>query len=337
MTWKKVVNADPGDADHFGGNDIDKISDLFSGVSNVDTVDINSSTTFRSSKFKIRNPANTFSYTISSSAITGNRTATIPLLTADDTFVFASHAQILSNKTFSSYTLDTATNSFKGFAQDPTGRRWGSYQPTATGATNATVGTLTGMLSGHTPAGAGTPSNSWDATQGLLINHVTAATSGTIAGITSPTDSDGMFRRSASAMMRVRCKASATSNTRLYFGVSSASALPTTDTPLGTSDHGIIVGFNTADSLFTARGNDGSGSATAYTWGTAKDTNFHTIEIGWGPSSFGDLKFDNTLIAISAAGDLPGTSTNLFFHLQIQTAEAVAKTLSMKGVWVDSA
>jgi len=40
MTWKKVVNADTGDADHVGGNDFDKISDLFSGV-DVDDVTIN--------------------------------------------------------------------------------------------------------------------------------------------------------------------------------------------------------------------------------------------------------------------------------------------------------
>ena len=37
MTWKKVNNADAGDSTHFGGNDLDKISDVLSGV-NSDTV-----------------------------------------------------------------------------------------------------------------------------------------------------------------------------------------------------------------------------------------------------------------------------------------------------------
>ena len=60
MVWKQVVNSDSGDADHFGGNDIDKISQLFSGNTDVDTVDINSNTTFRNEKFKLRNPLNTF-------------------------------------------------------------------------------------------------------------------------------------------------------------------------------------------------------------------------------------------------------------------------------------
>ena len=40
MTWKKVINADSGDADHHGGDSLDKVSDLFSGV-DVDDVAIN--------------------------------------------------------------------------------------------------------------------------------------------------------------------------------------------------------------------------------------------------------------------------------------------------------
>ncbi len=41
MVWKTVVNSDSGDADHFGGNDLDKISNLFSGI-DVDDVNVNS-------------------------------------------------------------------------------------------------------------------------------------------------------------------------------------------------------------------------------------------------------------------------------------------------------
>lgn len=337
MTWKKVINADPGDADHFGGNDIDKISDLFSGVADVDTVDINSQATFRSGKLKVRNPANTFSYTVSASAITANRTVFLPLLTADDTLVFQNAPQTLSNKTFAGFTLDPALNTFKGFAQDPLARRWGAYQPTASGTTNATVGTRTGMLSGHTPTGGGTASNSWDATEGLLINHVSSASSGSIAGLASPTVAGAMFRRSQGAMMRVKFKVSATTNTRFYFGVSSASTLPASDTPLATTDHGIIAGFATTDANFTARGNDGSGSATSYSLGTAKNTNFHTIEISWAASGSVKVIFNGATTTISTAGDLPTTGTSLFFHVQVQTVESVAKTLSLRGTWVECA
>ncbi len=54
MAWKKVSNADAGDATHFGGDDFDKVADLFSDVVNVDTVQINSTFELIASKFKIR-------------------------------------------------------------------------------------------------------------------------------------------------------------------------------------------------------------------------------------------------------------------------------------------
>jgi len=55
----------------------------------------------------IQNPLNTFNYTIQTSAITAARTATIPLLTSSDTFVFESHTQTLTNKTLTTPTLTT--------------------------------------------------------------------------------------------------------------------------------------------------------------------------------------------------------------------------------------
>jgi hypothetical protein len=52
---------------------------------------------------KLRNPADTFSYEIITSAITvSNKTVTLPLLTANDTFIFRTHADTLSNKTIDS-------------------------------------------------------------------------------------------------------------------------------------------------------------------------------------------------------------------------------------------
>jgi len=85
MTWKTVVNADAGDADHHGGDSLDKVSNLFSGV-DVDDVDVNSDWTFRSAKLNIRNPANTFSYNIVGAALTGsNKTLNSPLITGTDT------------------------------------------------------------------------------------------------------------------------------------------------------------------------------------------------------------------------------------------------------------
>ena len=63
--------------------------------------------TFNSSILAIRNPADTFSYTLVASAITAARNLTIPLLTGDDTLVVLSLAQTLLNKTLTTPTIDT--------------------------------------------------------------------------------------------------------------------------------------------------------------------------------------------------------------------------------------
>lgn len=109
MTWKKVDNADPGTANLHGGNDLDKVSDLFSGV-DVDDVDINADWSVRSGKRKLRNPANTFDYIETASAIAANRTVTEPLLTANDTRVYQAHPQTLTSKTIGDYLdIDSVT------------------------------------------------------------------------------------------------------------------------------------------------------------------------------------------------------------------------------------
>lgn len=99
MAWKKVINTDPGTVDLFGGDDFDKVADLFSGVLDVDTVDINSQITIRSGKARIANPANSFYYSILGAAILANRNLTIPLMTADDTIAVLNLAQTFNLKT----------------------------------------------------------------------------------------------------------------------------------------------------------------------------------------------------------------------------------------------
>ena len=54
---------------------------------------------FRSSRVKVHNPANTFSYSLVGSAIVAARNVTLPLLTADDTLVTGAFTQTLFNKT----------------------------------------------------------------------------------------------------------------------------------------------------------------------------------------------------------------------------------------------
>jgi len=105
---KKVVNADPGDADHFGGDDLDDIQDFLNNVDKTGPVKINTRQYFRSGKLELRNPADTFSYVNIASAILANRNVTYPLLTADDVYTFNAATQTLSNKTLDSSCIITS-------------------------------------------------------------------------------------------------------------------------------------------------------------------------------------------------------------------------------------
>jgi len=110
MTWKKVTNTDPGTAALFGGDDMDKISDLFSGVLDVDSVDINSVWKFRDNKLEISNPADTFQYRIRGAAIGLDVDLNLPLLLASDTVVTENFIQTLLGKTLTQPTIADFVN-----------------------------------------------------------------------------------------------------------------------------------------------------------------------------------------------------------------------------------
>ena len=95
MVWKKVGTTD-GTTEKFGGEDMDKISDLFSGSMDIDDVDINSDVVFRDGRNGYNNPDNTFAYIIRTSAIAAARDLTLPLLTENDTFAVLKLAQTFS-------------------------------------------------------------------------------------------------------------------------------------------------------------------------------------------------------------------------------------------------
>lgn len=109
MTFKRVTPSYSGDTQHSSGDDWNKISDYLSDVdiSATDVVKIATQTTFRDQKLLIRNPANTYSYTIQTSAITGNRNIILPTTTGTDTLVCEAMAQALTNKTITTPVLDS--------------------------------------------------------------------------------------------------------------------------------------------------------------------------------------------------------------------------------------
>lgn len=113
MTFKRVTSAVSGDATHFGGLDVNKFSDYLGGtdISGTETIDINTATKFRTSTVRLRNPANTFEYTVVPAAIAADRNVTLPLLTGNDTLVTEAFAQTLTNKT-----IAAGSNTVSGIA-----------------------------------------------------------------------------------------------------------------------------------------------------------------------------------------------------------------------------
>jgi hypothetical protein len=102
LTGYTFIEINTGDIYYFNGTTWTLIN---SAGGNVGTAQSNTfgdfDQIFRSSRFLLRNPANTFSYIFATSAIGANRTITIPLLTGNDNLVTEAHTQTFTNKTIS--------------------------------------------------------------------------------------------------------------------------------------------------------------------------------------------------------------------------------------------
>jgi len=194
------------------------------------------------------------------------------------------------------------------------------------------------MLAGSViPTGGGTNSNTFDTTEGLLAVLQTSSTSNSKADLAANTAGVGIGRRLFTMRFKIRAKIDSTTSARYYFGVTSNSTLPATDTPIATSESGVIVGFNSADTTYQIYTNNGEGSEatkTAVTGNIAKDTNFHTIEINWVASDNVIIIFDGTTQTVSTA--LPATTANLFFNAVVENTGSTQRAILIKGILVEA-
>jgi hypothetical protein len=326
--------------------------------------------TFRSSRVRIRNPANSFSYLIAGGAITADRTLTLPTVGSNDIVVTESMAQTLGSKTLTNPiitsisnggtvtipsgttqlmgrdTVDTMTNktldargtgnSLPNVECSPLVKRTGKAQPVASGTTPTNIMVYEGTLSQHIGTGAGSNNCTFDTTEGLIANYATTATGNLNAGIVSPTT--GLAGRRLFGMRAVtRAKLSASTSSRFYFGFTNAGTLPISDTPLATGDSGIIVGYSGASTNWTIFHNDGGGAAIAdnLLTPTAKDALFRTIEINWTPSGNVNVIFDG-VAQTPISTRIPATTQNLLFNCLGQTTTTSARTFSIAGAWMES-
>jgi len=186
----------------------------------------------------------------------------------------------------------------------------------------------------------GTNSVSYDTTEGKVWVWQTANSTGVIAGLTQNSAGGGFGRRLFGGRMKVRFKIDSTTSARFYFGLTSATSTPISETILANGDSGMLVGFRAADTNFFVFTHAGSGSMTATQLNAggavAKTVTsaFHTLELKWTAAGNLDVIYDGTTHTIST--DLPATSTDLYPFLQVQTSAAVQRTFTVKGLYMEA-
>lgn len=361
MTWKKLNNSQFGTADVFGGGDIDKISKLFDGTGDVDNVDINSNTTIRADKFKFRDPTNSFSYTITPSAITADRVLTLPLLPeSSHTFLFENATQDVTNKTLLNNIFEGPTTGVSGFVGDPALMRWGAVFPVNAAETAAGVAAREGMLSGHTIRNPnGNPIVEWsdltaDGYEGETIRLQNTTSSGEYCGLISPTGGGtGILRMSHDGRIKVRWAQDDNTKAAFLCGLHSSSASPlNATTPMATTASGILMGNTPADTdsyRMWVHNGDGTAPVDLHVVGPPNVAlglgEFRDLEIWWYHDGTG-LHAKMTMNAsdvpdlapyrIEHAANLPAESTNLYFHCQLINTTTSAERFNLASIWIES-
>jgi|SRR5215831_1082304 len=312
VTTRRILGiADAGDSTHFGTDDVDFINQLLTGTDQSSTAAVDIATTwkFRNVRVRYANPGNTFNYIVNTSAITADRNVTYPLLTADDTFLFLNASQ--------------AALAYDNF---PSVSKEGTFD-----VTGGNVAALDGILTGFTTTGAGSITSVYDTVEGMTLACAATATANLNAGLVSPTAGVGMGRRLTNLRMKSRTKVDSTASCRLYMGFTSLATLPISDTPLGTTDSGVMIGFRSTDANYNVFNNDGTGAAVATPTATVKDGNFHTMEVKMLAGGNVLVSLDGT-VAATLSTRIPATTTNLFFNCVAQTTTTTARTLTIRYI-----
>lgn len=229
-------------------------------------------------------------------------------------------------ETFTNKTLDAADNTFQNLLVSPFSlnfKRFGGLVPGST-ATGSLFGTLGGWTS------SGTFSTEDDIIEGS-VNRFSSSTNGATLGYLSHASSQLIAQRAWNTILTVKAKVSTTTDSRLFIGFSSNNTLPSSDTILGDTEQGILIGFSTIDFDFSVFTNDGGGTMSTTTMAVTKDTGWHTYEIAMTNNGSIVCKIDDISTATISAR-LPNNTTALYGNAVMQLAAASAMTLDIKGI-----
>jgi hypothetical protein len=245
-------------------------------------------------------------------------------------------------------TMDALLNTFAGIYQSPHIKRTGGFEVTPTitaGGTGYGQG-FDGLLSPYKNTASSVSEPSWDNSYGLFERYTSAATSNSEAGIiwnTSTTAIGTVVTNQATrAIARVRLNQTVTQ--RLYFGWTSNTALPISDTVLGSSDQGVLIGYNQGTEsggtaqLWSVFNNDGTGTAVTQSLGIGNaDTNWHLLQIYWiqGGTQISVQVDANNPVTLTTR--IPQTGVGLYFACVGQTSANSAITFDIHAAFVETA
>ncbi len=127
----------------FTENDLAVVRNInASGIITTSNLNVTGVGTFLSSGLKIRNPANTFQYDITSGAITANRTLNLPVITGTDTVAVLGLSQTFTGTVTFSSTLSASSSATLALNGSATGgHSFGSNQTSGTLTFGGTSGT----------------------------------------------------------------------------------------------------------------------------------------------------------------------------------------------------
>ncbi len=126
---KKATDTDPGTAAQYGAPDVKKMADIIDGTHPTERIPVNAiegnsmaldtsqevtaEKLYQDATLALKSLTGAFKYIIKQSTIAANRLLTIPVLVADDEFVFKTHAVALVNKT-----IDAAQNTLSNISNN---------------------------------------------------------------------------------------------------------------------------------------------------------------------------------------------------------------------------
>jgi len=334
MTRKILNKADPNIAGKFSGIDADYINKLLTGIdqSGTDPVDINTTWKFRTQKMQIGEPVASGSelYNIYGSAITSDYNVTLPLLTANDTFMMTESTQTMTYKTIPGGSAATvgSNNLLSDFVLYPTHIKVGGYFG---GSSTTGFGTASG-----TTATVGTSSFNVDTT-GKFTNWATTTTANAQAGFR--TGNAVTMTRSNNPRLVCKFRLNNTSNVRfgIYFS-SAATAFPTagSDDPLSTS-----VGFGlikrSTDTTNFQIGHRVTGSASYDASGIEINTNTHILQIQADETNSGfKWSWDNGVWSNVVTTNVPASTSTLRYGVYVETSDTNAKNFDLYWLVVEN-